>query len=234
MKAANNWFLMSITAFAVTFAVQASSLAADKDNNPPGPAGGAGSNWENRPGPQGGPGSSPDRRPIYRNHGDNDNNPPGPAGGQGTNWEKNDRPRGWEQGKKEGWDGQKLPPGQYRKNDHPKPNIDFNHDGTVDANEKAQAYEKYIAPNREKREHRQEMKEEWKENKAEWKEKKEEWKTKKEAWKENKAEWKEEHPRLHRDRDNNPPGPAGGKGTNWENPRGPKGGPGASPNRNKK
>jgi len=33
------------------------------------------------------------------------------------------------------------------------------------------------------------------------------------------------------DRDNNPPGPAGGRGTNWENPPGPKGGPGASPNR---
>ena len=33
------------------------------------------------------------------------------------------------------------------------------------------------------------------------------------------------------DRDNNPPGPKGGKGTNWENPPGPKGGPGASPDR---
>src|SRR6478672_12271698 len=31
------------------------------------------------------------------------------------------------------------------------------------------------------------------------------------------------------DRDNNPPGPAGGPGTNWENPRGWRGGPGASP-----
>jgi peptidoglycan hydrolase CwlO-like protein len=33
------------------------------------------------------------------------------------------------------------------------------------------------------------------------------------------------------DIDNNPPGPKGGPGTNWENPPGPKGGPGASPNR---
>jgi hypothetical protein len=31
------------------------------------------------------------------------------------------------------------------------------------------------------------------------------------------------------DKDNNPPGPKGGPGTNWENPPGPKGGPGASP-----
>jgi len=38
-----------------------------------------------------------------------------------------------------------------------------------------------------------------------------------------------QHPR--RDRDNNPPGRAGGPGTNWENPPGPKGGPGASPDR---
>jgi hypothetical protein len=32
------------------------------------------------------------------------------------------------------------------------------------------------------------------------------------------------------DNDGNPPGPAGGPGTNWENPPGPIGGPGASPN----
>ena len=31
------------------------------------------------------------------------------------------------------------------------------------------------------------------------------------------------------DRDDNPPGPLGGPGTNWENPPGPIGGPGASP-----
>ena len=34
-----------------------------------------------------------------------------------------------------------------------------------------------------------------------------------------------------RDRDNNPPGPVGGRGTNWENPPGWKGGPGASPDK---
>lgn len=38
-------------------------------------------------------------------------------------------------------------------------------------------------------------------------------------------------PRYYRDRDNNPPGPRGGPGTNWENPPGPRGGPGASPDR---
>ena len=36
---------------------------------------------------------------------------------------------------------------------------------------------------------------------------------------------------IRHDNDNNPPGAAGGPGTNWENPAGPAGGPGASPNR---
>ena len=36
-------------------------------------------------------------------------------------------------------------------------------------------------------------------------------------------------PAMARDWDNNPPGPRGGPGTNWENPPGPRGGPGASP-----
>ncbi|WP_310098639.1 hypothetical protein [Sphingomonas sp. BE138] len=38
-------------------------------------------------------------------------------------------------------------------------------------------------------------------------------------------------PAEAQDRDNNPPGPRGGPGTNWENPRGPSGGLGASPDR---
>jgi hypothetical protein len=38
----------------------------DRDNNPPGPRGGPGTNWENPPGPRGGPGASPDRRWRYR------------------------------------------------------------------------------------------------------------------------------------------------------------------------
>lgn len=60
-------------------------------NNPPGPAGGAGTNWRNPPGPVGGPGASPHRVRPYR---DRDNNPPGPAGGRGTNWENPPGPRG--------------------------------------------------------------------------------------------------------------------------------------------
>jgi hypothetical protein len=40
-----------------------------------------------------------------------------------------------------------------------------------------------------------------------------------------------QHPQHHPDRDNNPPGPKGGPGTNWENPPRPAGGPGASPDR---
>lgn len=62
----------------------------DWDNNPPGPRGGEGTNWENPPGPKGGPGTSPDRKPRF----DRDNNPPGPRGGAGTNWENKPGPRG--------------------------------------------------------------------------------------------------------------------------------------------
>lgn len=44
--------------------------------------------------------------------------------------------------------------------------------------------------------------------------------------------WKKSHPKHgRRDNDNNPPGAAGGPGTNWENPPGPRGGHGSSPDR---
>ncbi|MEW8506687.1 MAG: hypothetical protein AB2598_08260 [Candidatus Thiodiazotropha sp.] len=90
-------------------------LAADRDDNPPGPVGGPGTNWENPPGPEGGPGASPDRRyrypvnppgpvggpgagwyqrPYRYRYYDRDNNPPGPRGGPGTNWENPPGPRG--------------------------------------------------------------------------------------------------------------------------------------------
>ena len=60
----------------------------DNDNNPPGRAGGRGTNWENPRGPVGGPG-------YGSRWGDNDNNPPDRVGGRGTNWEN--RP-GWRGG----------------------------------------------------------------------------------------------------------------------------------------
>lgn len=106
------------------------AFAIDRDGNPPGPAGGPGTNWENRPGAQGGPGASPDRRP-------------------------------------------RLSPEQREKL-------------------------KAMSP-----EERRALVDKMRERRA----------------------------RLHRDRDNNPPGAAGGPGTNWENPPGPVGGPGASPDR---
>lgn len=40
---------------------QAARCWADRDDNPPGPRGGRGTNWENPPGWRGGPGVSPDR-----------------------------------------------------------------------------------------------------------------------------------------------------------------------------
>ena len=82
------------------------TFAHDRDDNPPGPRGGPGTNWENPPGPIGGPGTSPDTRYrwylhpyVYHVRGccywhDYDNNPPGPRGGPGTNWENPPGPRG--------------------------------------------------------------------------------------------------------------------------------------------
>lgn len=87
------------------------ALAHDRDNNPPGPRGGRGANWENPPGPRGGPGASPDYRGWHRYYWsghyyywhprrlcwylpDNDSNPPGPVGGPGTNWENPPGPAG--------------------------------------------------------------------------------------------------------------------------------------------
>jgi hypothetical protein len=108
----------------------------DKDNNPPGPAGGAGTNWENPPGPRGGPGASPDRL-IMIGH---------------TRYAFRARENGYYFHPRYGWW-------------HP-------------------GYGFWSQANR--------------------------------CW------WT-------LDNDNNPPGPVGGAGTNWENPPGLKGGPGASP-----
>jgi hypothetical protein len=109
----------------------------DRDNNPPGPAGGSGTNWENPPGWRGGPGASPDYR-YYRY--------------SGTRYTF------------------KIVAGGYYF--HPQ----FG----------------YWHP---------------------------------------RYGWWNQRTRCWHDRDGNPPGPAGGPGTNWENPPGRKGGPGASPDR---
>jgi hypothetical protein len=77
-------------ALALCVTLASPSFALDRDNNPPGPRSGPGTNWENPPGPVGGPGASPNRRPFLAFR-DRDNNPPGPRGGPGTNWEN---PRG--------------------------------------------------------------------------------------------------------------------------------------------
>lgn len=124
--------------FAVLTALAATSaLARDRDDNPPGPAGGPGTNWENPPGPAGGPGASPDRRVHHR------------------------------------WLQQHMTQAEWR------------HFATMRAQERHTfCMQKRIPRDR--------------------------------CW---------------YDRDDNPPGPVGGPGTNWENPPGPAGGPGASPDR---
>lgn len=91
-----NGRLAVIAAVALLFAGAATADAHPRArggfrSNPPGPAGGPGTNWANPPGPAGGPGASPFRlRPRF----DRDHNPPGPIGGRGTNWENPPGPRG--------------------------------------------------------------------------------------------------------------------------------------------
>lgn len=284
------------------------AFAKDRDNNPPGKAGGRGTNWENKPGPQGGAGASPN---IRR---DRDNNPPGRAGGAGTNWENrpgpqggpgagpNQRPAGFDKGEKKGWGGENMPPGLRKDRDNNPPGqiggpgtnwenppgmeggpgtgpdgsqppqrfeewlqrhpgiaheMDLNNDGTVDEFEKTQgrkkAREKWFENHPELKERldankdgvideqeKQAARENWQERKKEWIESRPDFKEKMDTNQdgaidpaERKAAheaWKEAHP-YRKDYDNNPPGAAGGPGTNWENKPGPRGGAGASPNR---
>lgn len=98
---------MKLRIAALALALGLGACVTDYDDNPPGPRGGPGTNWENPPGPTGGPGASPDYRNFrswrhayyngryYYLHPrrncwylpDRDDNPPGPVGGPGTNWE---------------------------------------------------------------------------------------------------------------------------------------------------
>jgi hypothetical protein len=86
----NTRYLILTLSAATLLALLAMPAARAADDNPPGPLGGPGTNWENPPGPAGGPGASPDRRPWR----DRDGNPPGPVGGPGTNWENPPGPAG--------------------------------------------------------------------------------------------------------------------------------------------
>lgn len=130
-------FTVALGAASMTLAgLVTPALAQDRDGNPPGRAGGRGTNWENPPGPRGGPGSSPDR--IFRHNG--------------------------------GRHVFVARPGGYYFSPHYG----------------------YWHPTH---------------------------------------GWWNQAARCWADRDGNPPGRAGGRGTNWENPPGWRGGPGASPDR---
>jgi hypothetical protein len=127
----------SLLAALLALSATASAAPRDRDHNPPGPAGGRGTNWENPPGWKGGPGASPDRR-WYR-HG-----------------------------------GKRHEFVVVRNGYYFNPRYGY-------------------------------------------------WHPRYGLWNQAKRCWF--------DLDNNPPGPRGGRGTNWENPPGPTGGPGASPDR---
>ena len=64
-----SWLMTAILAVLVAAGItDAAAARRDRDNNPPGPRGGAGTNWENPPGWRGGPGASPDYR-YWHHHG---------------------------------------------------------------------------------------------------------------------------------------------------------------------
>ena len=130
------WLMVSTLMAAAVFSGDAQARKHDRDNNPPGPAGGRGTNWENPPGWKGGPGASPDYR-YYRHN-----------------------------GKRYKFIARN---GYYY-------NAGYGY-----------------------------------------------WHPRYGLWNQARRCWL--------DFDNNPPGPAGGRGTNWENPPGMRGGPGASPDR---
>ncbi len=120
---------------------------------------------------------------------------------------------------------------------------DTNHDGTVDATEKQQAIEKWKEHHKDRDNNPPGPKggpgTNWEksdyapghEYKKPYADANHDGTVDKYEKKQVRENWQE---RRGIDRDNNPPGPKGGKGTNWENPPGPKGGAGASPNRRKK
>ncbi len=60
--------LLGLAALAILITSVPSSAYAERDNNPPGPVGGPGANWENPRGPYGGPGASPDRHHKHAKH----------------------------------------------------------------------------------------------------------------------------------------------------------------------
>ncbi len=131
------WLIAALLLTGTLAATDASAQRRDRDNNPPGPAGGPGTNWENPPGWKGGPGTSPDRR-YFRADGKR-------------------------------YEFKRASNGYYYSPVYGYYNPSYG------------------------------------------------------LWNQAKRCWI--------DFDNNPPGPRGGRGTNWENPPGPRGGPGASPDR---
>ncbi len=219
----NNRALTAVSFFLAAAMVFAGPVSAeDKDNNPPGPKGGKGTNWENPPGPEGGPGARPDRsQRHWKEKADTD--------GDGVLS-----------------DAERDAAKEIRKEEHEerreefKEKADLNHDGTIDEFERQEA----------KKHHDRDNNPPGPKGGAgtNWENppgpeggpgvgpdhKRQDWKEKADLNDDGKVGRVERREaRQHKDRDNNPPGPQGGKGTNWENPPGAKGGPGASPNRHK-
>lgn len=201
----------------------------DRDNNPPGQMGGPGTNWENRPGPQGGAG------PDFRGQGN----------GNGRRMDKAERLQRFDTDQ----DGRLNQEEKYAAREQRqakraefRERADVNQDGQIDQQEKQQARAKWLEEHPEMRERLganqdgQINKEDRQAARQQWLEEHPELKERLDANQDGTIDQteKQEARRMwqqpQRDRDNNPPGRRGGRGTNWENRPGLQGGPGASPN----
>lgn len=187
-----NRFLLS---FLIVISLVVGSIPAfakpDRDNNPPGPRGGVGTNWENPRGPVGGSGASPDRPgmnppgvfggpgagPLWKDNPNKIDNPPGPMGGAGTDWNP-PGPIGGPGGvgpvkdseKYEEWiEKHKEKAAEWQeKKEALKEKMDLNDDGKIEPKEKALAREKWM-------ENHPEMKEKWEERREKRQEEIEKW-----------------------------------------------------------
>ena len=222
--------LVFVSVLVFTF-ISSQVFAVDKDNNPPGPKGGPGTNWENKPGPQGGPGASPD---ISKEEKAKVNEPWEIAADLNHDgvidqteiqrWRQlypNSNPAGTQGG--QAADQNALQERAQQVNEAWEKAADLNHDGIIDQTE-IQLWRQSHSGNGGQGTSQNNVQENAQVNRP-W-EKEADTNQDRVVDQTEIQQWRQAHP----DNDNNPPGPKGGPGTNWENKPGPQGGPGASPN----
>lgn len=128
----------AVVLFLGAIAFSSQTFAADPDANPPGPAGGPGTNWENPPGHRGGPDASPDRAKWFQrgfgrwlsNHPEYKEKYDANEDGKLDPAEKKEAKKAWRQEEFEKW---------FEKHPKAKEKWDANGDGVLDDTEKQEA-----------------------------------------------------------------------------------------------